>query len=255
MFRVAALAYGVVCYLIFLATFLYGVGFVGNLLVPKSIDSGAPVPAAAASIVDVLLLGLFAVPHSVMARRRFKDWWVRFVPRAMERSTYVLVSSLLLALLYRQWRPLPTVVWEVTNPAGRVVLHTLFWAGWGVALLSTFLIDHFDLFGLRQVYLYVRREPYRPVGFKVVAFYRFVRHPLMLGFLVAFWAAPRMTAGHLLFAAATTAYILVAIQLEERDLVAHHGEVYREYQRQVGMLLPRGVFRPGRPAGSDKHGL
>jgi protein-S-isoprenylcysteine O-methyltransferase Ste14 len=245
MTRIAPLVYGVVSYLIFLGTFLYAVGFVGELLVPKTIDSGEPARMAESLLVDVLLLGLFAVPHSVMARRRFKDWWTRFVPPPAERSTYVLVSSLLLALLFWQWRPLPAVVWEVTPPAARVVLHAVFWAGWGVVLWSTFLIDHFDLFGLRQVYLHARGKPYKPVGFRAAALYRFVRHPIMLGFLIAFWATPRMTAGHLLFAAATTAYILVALWLEERDLVAQHGEAYREYRRQVGMLLPRGVFRSG----------
>jgi protein-S-isoprenylcysteine O-methyltransferase Ste14 len=243
------LAYGVLCYLLFPAAFLYAVCFVGNLLVPKTIDSGSPTQRAEAWAVDVLLLSLFAVSHSVMARRGFKDWWTRLVPRPVERSTYVLVSSLLLALLYWQWRPLPAVIWEVAHPAGRILLHILFWAGWGVVLWSTFLTDHFDLFGLRQVYLYARGEPYKPVGFKAAGLYRVVRHPLMLGFLVAFWAAPQMTAGHLLFAAATTAYILVAIRLEEGDLVAQHGEAYREYRRQVGMLLPRGVFRPHRPGG------
>jgi protein-S-isoprenylcysteine O-methyltransferase Ste14 len=236
--RAAALAYGMLCYALFLATFLYSVGFVGNILVPKSIDSGTPGESVAAAIVNALLLAAFAVPHSVMARPAFKRWWTRFVPTPVERSTYVLVSSLLLALLMWQWRPLPDVVWEVGSPAGAGAIQVLFWAGWGIVLLSTFLIDHFDLFGLRQVWLYAHGRPYSPPPFRKRLFYRYVRHPLLLGFLVAFWAAPRMTVGHLLFAAATTAYTLVAIRLEERDLVRELGQDYEDYRNQVSMLLP-----------------
>jgi len=236
--RTLAFAYGVVSYLVFLASFLYAIGFVGNVFVPKSIDSGMRGSLPVAVFADTLLLALFAIPHSVMARPAFKRWWTRIVPPAVERSTYVLMSSLLLGLLYWQWLPIPTVLWDVTNPKGRFFLHVVFWVGWAIVLLSTFLISHFDLFGLRQVYLHASAHPYTPVGFKYRGLYRYVRHPIMLGFLLAFWATPTLTAGHLLFAGATTAYILIALQLEERDLVSFHGEQYRAYQQQVRMLLP-----------------
>jgi protein-S-isoprenylcysteine O-methyltransferase Ste14 len=241
--RLIIFLYGALAYLIFLCVFLYDIGFVGDLIVPKSLDTGSQANVSEAVLMDVLLLALFAVPHSIMARRGFKTWWTRIVPQPVERSTYVLVSSLLLALLFWQWHPLTAVVWEVVYPIGRIVLYGLFWAGWGITLWSTFLIDHFDLCGLRQVYLYARGRPYKPVGFRTPALYRFVRHPLLLGFLIAFWATPRMTAGHLLFAAATTAYALVAVRWEERDLAALYGEAYRDYQRRVGMLLPVGAFK------------
>ncbi len=236
--RTLAFAYGVVSYLVFLASFLYAIGFVGNVFVPKSIDSGMRGSLPVAVFADTLLLALFAIPHSVMARPAFKRWWTRIVPPAVERSTYVLMSSLLLGLLYWQWLPIPSVLWDLTNPKGRFFLHVVFWVGWVIVLLSTFLISHFDLFGLRQVYLHASARPYTPVGFKYRGLYRYVRHPIMLGFLLAFWATPTMTAGHLLFAGATTAYILIALQLEERDLVSFHGEQYRAYQQQVRMLLP-----------------
>jgi methanethiol S-methyltransferase len=238
MSRTLALAYGIASYLAFLAAFLYAVGFVGGFLVPKSIDSGSRGTLLLAALVDTLLLLLFAVPHSVMARPAFKRWWTRFVPPPVERSTYVLVSSLTLGLLFWLWRPLPAVVWQIANPAVRSLVLAVFWAGWAIVLLSTFLIDHFDLFGLRQVHLYASGRPYTPVGFKVLGLYRYVRHPVMLGFLLAFWAAPTMTAGHLLFTGATTGYILIALRLEERDLVGFHGERYQGYQRQTRMLLP-----------------
>jgi protein-S-isoprenylcysteine O-methyltransferase Ste14 len=232
----------VASYLAFLASFLYAVGFVGNLLVPKSIDSGATARLPAALLVDTVLVLLFAVPHSVMARPAFKRWWTKVVPPPVERSTYVLVSSLLLGLLFWQWRPIPAVVWDVGHPAGRWLLYAVFWAGWALALVSTFLIDHFDLFGLRQVYLYASGREYTPPAFRTPGLYRYVRHPLMTGFLLAFWATPTMTVGHLLFAVATTGYIVIALQLEERDLVRFHGEPYRAYRKRVGMLfpLPRG---------------
>lgn len=238
MSRMVALCYGAICYLIFFGAFLYAIGFVGNLLVPKSIDVGPEEPATSALIIDLALLGLFAVPHSVMARQGFKRLWTRIIPPVVERSTYVLVSSLLLALLYWQWRPLPELVWDVPLPVGRLVLHALFWIGWGLVLVSTFLTNHFDLFGLRQVFLHARGRPYTPVGFQTPFLYRYVRHPLLLGFVIAFWATPVMSVGHLLFAAATSAYMLIAIQLEERDLVSFHGAAYEEYRKQVGMLLP-----------------
>ena len=241
--RVLILAGGVASYLVFLASFLYAIGFVGNLFVPKSIDSGVTGPLSVACAVDVLLLGLFAIPHSVMARQGFKKWWTRFIPAALERSTYVLVSSLLLGVLFWQWRPIPSVFWQTTSPAARLLFLTVFWAGWAIVLLSTFLIDHFELFGLRQVYLHASGREYTPTGFKAPFLYRWVRHPIMLGFLLAFWATPTMTIGHLLFAAATTAYVLLALRFEERDLVGFYGEPYEAYRRRVRMLLPLPMHR------------
>jgi protein-S-isoprenylcysteine O-methyltransferase Ste14 len=231
--------YGVAVYVFFLATFLYAIGFAGNVFVPKTIDSGPQGPLAAALIVDVLLLGVFAVQHSVMARRSFKRWWTRIVPPAVERSTYVLAATLALALLLWQWRPIPQpVIWRVENAAGAQVLWAVFWLGWAVLLLSTFLINHFELFGLRQVFAPAAGRELPAPEFRTPAFYRYVRHPIYLGFLLGFWAAPLMTAGHLLFAAGATGYILIGIWFEERDLVEQFGEEYRRYRRRVGMLLP-----------------
>jgi protein-S-isoprenylcysteine O-methyltransferase Ste14 len=238
MSRALAVAYGVASYLAFLGAFLYAVGFVGNVAVPKSIDSEPEGQLSAAVIVDTLLLFAFAVSHSVMARPAFKQWWTRFVPPSIERSTYVLVSSLTLGLLFWQWRPVLAVVWEVANPPGRWLVQALCWAGWVLVLVSTFMIDHFDLFGLRQVSLYALGRPYTPVGFKATGLYRYVRHPLTLGFLIAFWAAPTMTAGHLLFTGTITAYVLIALRLEEHDLMKFLGAPYEAYREQVGMLVP-----------------
>jgi protein-S-isoprenylcysteine O-methyltransferase Ste14 len=248
--RYLTIGYGAVCYVVFLAAFLYAIGFVGNLIVPRSIDNGVEASIREAVLVNVLLLGVFAVQHSVMARPAFKRWWTRLVPKTIERSTYVLFSSLVLLLMFWQWRSMPAIIWDVAWTPGRIVLWVLFAAGWVTVLLSTFMISHFDLFGLRQVYLAWRGTPYTDLEFRTSLLYRVVRHPLMLGFIVAFWAAPTMTAGHLLFAVATTGYILIALQLEEHDLNAALGEQYRDYRGRVPMLIP-GLHRRGDHAAPD----
>lgn len=248
--RYLALGYGALNYLVFLVVFLYSIGFVGNLVVPRTVDHAITANLWPALVIDVLLLGLFAVQHSVMARPAFKRWLTRALPAPIERSTHVLASNIVLILLFWQWRAIPTIVWNVTTAPARIGLWVLFGLGWAIALASTFLINHFDLFGLRQVYLTWRAQPYTPLGFRTPLLYRVVRHPLMLGFFIAFWATPTMTAGHLLFAAATTGYILIAPQLEEQDLTATLGEPYRHYQRQVPILIP-GLHRRARPAKSQ----
>ena len=234
-----SLLYGLFAYVFFLCTFLYAIGFIGNVFVPKTIDSGAPVPLVEALAVNFALLGLFAVQHSVMARRGFKRWWTRIVPPAVERSTYVLAATLALALLLWQWRPIAQpVIWKIENPAAIQSLWAVFWLGWVVLLLATFLINHFELFGLRQVLARLVGHAIPEAEFRTPLLYRYVRHPIYLGFVLAFWAAPVMTAGHLLFAAGGTGYILIGIWFEERDLVAQFGDQYRRYRQQVSMLLP-----------------
>jgi methanethiol S-methyltransferase len=234
-----SIVYGLAAYVFFLGTFLYAIAFVGDLPVPKTIDSGPASALAEALIVNLLLLGIFAVQHSVMARPAFKRWWTRIVPERVERSTYVVAATAALALLLWQWRPIAEpVFWHVENRTGVAVLNVVFWAGWGVLLVSTFLLNHFELFGLSQVFATLLGRAAPTPEFKTPSLYRYVRHPIYLGFLLAFWATPTMTAGHLLFAAGSTGYILIGIWFEERDLVAQFGDRYRQYRRQVGMLLP-----------------
>lgn len=248
--RIAAFTYGVVCYAIFFGTFLYAIGFVGDFIVPKSIDSAPQEPLGYALLIDALLLGLFAVQHSVMARPAFKRWWTRFVPKPVERSTYVLFSSLALIALFAYWQPIGGVIWDVQDPIGQAVLYGLFAFGWGLVLAATFLINHFDLFGLRQVWLHLCGKEYYPLDFKTPGLYKLVRHPLYVGWFFAFWATPTMTVAHLFFALLTTAYILIAIRFEERDLGSEHGARYSEYRKQVPMLVPR---LGGRPSGIDSE--
>jgi protein-S-isoprenylcysteine O-methyltransferase Ste14 len=239
-----SLIYGTAVYVFFLVTFLYAIGFLGNVFVPKTIDSGPQGPLAEALIVNLALLGLFAVQHSVMARRGFKRWWTQIVPPAVERSTYVLAATLALALLLWQWRPISQpVIWSVEDPFAVQALWGVFWLGWAILLLATFLINHFELFGLRQVFSRLIGREIPEAEFKTPFIYRYVRHPIYLGFILGMWAAPVMSAGHLLFAAGGTGYIMIGIWFEERDLVAQFGEQYRRYRDQVGMLVP---WRSGR---------
>jgi protein-S-isoprenylcysteine O-methyltransferase Ste14 len=243
--RISFFAYGLVCYAIFLVTFLYAIAFVGGFLVPTQLDAPTAAPLGEAIAINCGLLAVFAIQHSVMARRWFKERWTQIVPWTIERSTYVLFASLALLLLFWQWRPIGIEIWTVEAPVARALLWAVFAAGWGTVLVVTFLINHFDLFGLRQVWLPLVGKPYTRVEFRTPLPYRYVRHPLYFGFLLAFWGTPHMTLAHLLFALATTAYIVLAIQFEEQDLVAEHGAAYESYRRRVPMLLP------GRPPKGD----
>lgn len=253
--RLTILLYAIVSYAVFTASFLYALGFVGNYVVPKSIDVGSPTSLAEAVAVDLLLMSLFAIQHSVMARPAFKRWWVKFLPAACERATYVLLSSLILLLLFWQWRPIPAPVWQTSGIAAWLLIG-VHWLGWLIAFASTHMIDHFDLFGLRQAVAALRGTEISGQSFRTPLLYKIVRHPLMLGFLLAFWATPEMSAGHLLFAVANTAYILIALQFEERDLIAEFGATYQEYRRRVPMLVPRlfGRRQPDdrRPVGAPR---
>lgn len=244
--RKLAFAYGVICYAAFFGTFLYAIGFLGNLLVPRSIDSARTMDWPLALTIDALLLGLFAVQHSVMARPGFKSWWTKFVPEPVERSTYVLFSSLALILTFAFWQPLGGVVWTVENTLGQIALYSLFATGWLIVLTSSFMINHFDLFGLRQVWLYLNGKPYTALPFKTPGAYKLVRHPLYVGWFICFWATPTMTISHLVFALLASGYILAALPFEERDLKRALGRSYEHYSQTVPRFVPRfGMFRRG----------
>lgn len=249
MSRFLILLYGVVSYIVFLLSFVYAIGFVGDFLVPKTINSGSAAPLGEALFINLGLLMLFVVQHTIMARPGFKRVFTRIIPKAAERSTFVLLSSLILLLIFWQWRPLPTPVWTVESEAVRMVVWAIFGFGWFMVLTSTFIINHFDLFGLRQVWLHFTKQEYTPPDFQVTWYYRFVRHPLMLGFVIAFWATPAMTTGHLVFAIATTGYMLMGMWFEERDLIAYHGRHYLEYRKRVAALVPfvKGVDKKQEP--------
>jgi protein-S-isoprenylcysteine O-methyltransferase Ste14 len=233
-----AFLYGIASYVVFFVTFLYAIGFITGVIVPKTIDTGAVVPTSEALVVNLFLMAAFAIQHSVMARRQFKQWWTKFVPKSVERSTYVLFSSLALILLCAMWRPMPTVIWRLDDPLFRVAMTALSFTGFIIVLSSTFLINHFELFGLHQVTSNLNGRAMPVPRFRTPLYYKFVRHPIYLGFIIAFWATPVMTGGHLLFAAVTSAYIIVGILLEERDLVDLFGDEYRRYKRRVSMLVP-----------------
>ena len=243
--RTLVLLYGVAAYVVFFATFLYAFGFVGNILVPKSIDSSPTMPFLEAMLINAGLLTVFALQHSIMARQWFKRMLTRVIPEAAERPTYVLLSSLALILLFWQWQPLGGTIWQIENSVGMAMMYAGFALGWLIVLVATFMINHFDLFGLRQSVLYFMQRPYTPLAFRTPFFYKYVRHPLYFGWLLAFWCTPVMTSAHLFFAIMTTGYILVAIQFEERDLIRAHGDSYRAYRERVPMILPVGARSEG----------
>ena len=241
MSRALSMSFAIICYAIFFATFLYLVGFVGDfMMLPRTVDAPlSTMSMGAAIVVDVMLIALFGLQHSVMARQGFKRAWTRYVPKVIERSVFVLFASIALMVMFSFWQPIDSVIWDVTSPAGAMLLWVLFWVGWGTVLLSTFLINHFELFGLQQAWMNMQGRECAPPRFRTPFLYRFVRHPLYLGFFLAFWSAPQMTAGHLLLAIGMSVYMLIAIQYEERDLIAFHGSDYQEYRSRVGMLMPR----------------
>lgn len=247
--RLLAFFYGIICYTIFLGSFVYAIAFVGDFYVPKTINSGTEGALLPSLGINILLLGLFAIQHSGMARPGFKKWWTKIIPQPIERSTYVLLASAVLVLLMWQWQPLPEIVWSVENEAGRWILWGLFGLGWFIVLLSTYMISHAHLFGLKQVYAFLKKNGLSGPEFQTPGFYRYVRHPLMAGFFIAFWATPEMSVGHLLFSVATTGYILIALRFEERDLLDLFGEKYRQYKKQVPMFIPI----PGRKATIEKR--
>jgi protein-S-isoprenylcysteine O-methyltransferase Ste14 len=257
MTRITSICFGLIAYVIFLGTFLYMIGFVFGAVVPKDIDSGLDVPTIEAVVINLLLLSLFAVQHSVMARRPFKQWWTRFIPNEIERSVYVLLASLALIVLAWQWRPIPATIWSVADPTAAMALSGLSLFGWAIVLFSSFQINHFELFGLQQVFANPTASAAGCPHFKTPFVYRLVRHPLYLGFIIAFWSTPTMSAGHLLFAAVTTAYIFVGANLEERDLIALFGDQYRQYRERVAMLVPwprsvKAAPYPTRPGARDR---
>lgn len=251
MLRLLTFIYGVFCYLIFLGVFVYSIGFLGNIFVSNSIDANPRGPVRAAVAVNLGLLTIFALQHSVMARPAFKRWWTRFVPEPAERATYVLFSSIAMILLFMFWRPIGGTVWDVTDPAWRSIILAFYFVGWGVLFIATCLIDHFDLFGLRQVWLHLRGKPYTPLKFKTPGFYAHVRHPIYVGWLMIFWFTPTMSMAHLLFAVVTTAYILIAIKWEESDLINALGDTYRDYKARVPALIPFGKRKAKQPADAD----
>jgi len=236
--RMMSFLFGVVSYAAFFGSFLYLIGFVGDLIVPKSIDSGTESSLAQSTILNIALIALFAVQHTIMARPAFKQWWTKIIPVQIERSTYVLASSLILSFIFWQWHPILGDIWNVENPTGKAILLGLFGLGWGTVLFSSFIINHFDLFGLRQVWLHMTNTKYHHLEFKMKSLYRYIRHPLMLGIIIGVWATPHMTTGHLLFAIVVMVYILIGIQFEERDLVRFHGMNYSDYRRRVPMFIP-----------------